>query len=45
MCVCVCVCVWEGGGGEKGEVGKEMVLECCQRHQSAWLSGICIGFV
>ena len=23
-CVCVCVCL----GGEKGEVGKEMILEC-----------------
>ena len=31
--VCVCVCVCVCLGGP------------CQRHQSAWLSGICIGFV
>ena len=54
MCVCVCVCVCVGGGGgggEKGEGGKDgerdssRVWEALVSIISAWLLGVCIGFV
>ena len=39
--MCVYVCVW---GGEKGEVGKEMILEC-GRPLSALSKCMAVGYL